>query len=806
MSLLLMFAISWLTAIVTISFYILLYKYIDHIEPEVNWGSAHQAQAYYAAASQMSKLQHIKKHIKTWRPSYLILGKAAEAKKQLFTLATQLRKGYGFVFVGDIQIGDIRTVIKQGNYYPPNGSSSSSSSSPSLHPAAGASTAASPSNAGRAIASNGDISMSVIGPQEFGIDITPAPARRTRAESYSVSTNNYSHWHAGHMGSTGSAFSCPVDEHSSSTAGQAGSDAKDSTFDIFTMVREANMFAEVERIVAPSFGDGMLTLLQTAGTAALRPNTTLFPFPYCPSVRPAGELEVLYEAMRNCVLLRYGIGMLHGSVENRPRKPDGTIDVWWLADTGGLILLLAHLLREHDSWKGCEIRVFVNQSKNGPKDMKPMVTLLKKFRIKITHVENINLNAVPFSSSGTYLEEDASFGGYRRDADANNNDKFARNGSRLSDLFSRVETHDSIATSPLHGSSSSIEKKATASQDKLLGYELSNLNLADMQESSDIQRMDSGDSSYSFSRKASEDAAQMTLSIHNNPALSAAPSSSVSASASASGAPQTIHEHVKNSASAGAESAESAKSLDPASSGDEIECKLSDPASHNLLTPNVSHPELADEDSALMSPDKSPSQVCHTLGAQETKSGEELAKERRRRDKKKLQHYLRVGQCVRRRSKNAEMIFVTLPGPSRKRTPDTYFSWLEAIVRPVDVLKRLKNSKGEKALEKQQKMKEEQEQENSGETKKSSQSNEEKKNNNVRFQGHDENNDSNTTSTTTTTTADVNDNQDTNTNADADATSDNLDSHLCYGPKADTDMPPIILVRGSQENVLSYYS
>ena len=35
----------------------------------------------------------------------------------------------------------------------------------------------------------------------------------------------------------------------------------------------------------------------------------------------------------------------------------GTIDVWWIMHDGGLLLLLAHLLRQHHTWAGCRLRV-----------------------------------------------------------------------------------------------------------------------------------------------------------------------------------------------------------------------------------------------------------------------------------------------------------------------------------------------------------------------------------------------------------------------------------------------------------------
>merc|ERR1711871_1776041 len=40
-------------------------------------------------------------------------------------------------------------------------------------------------------------------------------------------------------------------------------------------------------------------------------------------------------------------------------KRTGYIDVWWLDDTGGLTILLPHILRKKKQWSGVPIRLFV---------------------------------------------------------------------------------------------------------------------------------------------------------------------------------------------------------------------------------------------------------------------------------------------------------------------------------------------------------------------------------------------------------------------------------------------------------------
>lgn len=61
--------------------------------------------------------------------------------------------------------------------------------------------------------------------------------------------------------------------------------------------------------------------------------------------------------------MRYGVCLCRGLGRLDPEvKPKGAIDVYWLADDGGLCLLMAHLLGQHEYWRDCKVRVFV---KNG---------------------------------------------------------------------------------------------------------------------------------------------------------------------------------------------------------------------------------------------------------------------------------------------------------------------------------------------------------------------------------------------------------------------------------------------------------
>lgn len=39
-------------------------------------------------------------------------------------------------------------------------------------------------------------------------------------------------------------------------------------------------------------------------------------------------------------------------------KAQGFVDIWWVVQEGGLLLLVGHLLRQHRTYRSCTLRVF----------------------------------------------------------------------------------------------------------------------------------------------------------------------------------------------------------------------------------------------------------------------------------------------------------------------------------------------------------------------------------------------------------------------------------------------------------------
>uniref|UniRef100_A0A914E5Q1 Uncharacterized protein n=1 Tax=Acrobeloides nanus TaxID=290746 RepID=A0A914E5Q1_9BILA len=100
-------------------------------------------------------------------------------------------------------------------------------------------------------------------------------------------------------------------------------------------------------------------LYQSVGIGGLRPNTVLLNFPKN-SENEAEHIifaEQLLKGVQNenCVIICKGITDFPLAVE----RLIGFIDIWWILNDGGILMLIAYLLHQHKVWKGCKLRIFV---------------------------------------------------------------------------------------------------------------------------------------------------------------------------------------------------------------------------------------------------------------------------------------------------------------------------------------------------------------------------------------------------------------------------------------------------------------
>ncbi|CAB3411221.1 unnamed protein product [Caenorhabditis bovis] len=112
-------------------------------------------------------------------------------------------------------------------------------------------------------------------------------------------------------------------------------------------------------------------LYQSIGIGGLRPNTVLVNWP---NDQNADEVllfteEIIHGAANdNCLIVTKGIT----DFPDHNERLNGFIDIWWIVQDGGILMLIAYLLRQHKVWKGCQLRIFAVSEQDSTKseDMK----------------------------------------------------------------------------------------------------------------------------------------------------------------------------------------------------------------------------------------------------------------------------------------------------------------------------------------------------------------------------------------------------------------------------------------------------
>lgn len=101
---------------------------------------------------------------------------------------------------------------------------------------------------------------------------------------------------------------------------------------------------------------GVKNIMQTAGLGVLEPNSLLIPWPDSLSDIENFEKVINYaKKVGLATLCAKPIELF--DINNFKLK--GTLDIWWMYYDGGLMCLIAYLLKKHKVWKNCQARIFL---------------------------------------------------------------------------------------------------------------------------------------------------------------------------------------------------------------------------------------------------------------------------------------------------------------------------------------------------------------------------------------------------------------------------------------------------------------
>ncbi|CAD5232278.1 unnamed protein product [Bursaphelenchus xylophilus] len=95
-----MFIVSWFTALLTFFFFALLFMYLSHRKPDVNWGSSTQAHSYRNALHAVTRLENTDEHVKNYRPQILVLTGNPAARPSLVDFVSNITKDTSLMICG----------------------------------------------------------------------------------------------------------------------------------------------------------------------------------------------------------------------------------------------------------------------------------------------------------------------------------------------------------------------------------------------------------------------------------------------------------------------------------------------------------------------------------------------------------------------------------------------------------------------------------------------------------------------------------------------------------------------------------
>jgi len=87
-----MFSTDYVYAFIAIVIAFGLHKYIELKDSQPSWGSAQEARTFRDAIEKIMKLRHVHRHVKNYRPSYLVMCGAPKERPHLVYLGTVLRQ------------------------------------------------------------------------------------------------------------------------------------------------------------------------------------------------------------------------------------------------------------------------------------------------------------------------------------------------------------------------------------------------------------------------------------------------------------------------------------------------------------------------------------------------------------------------------------------------------------------------------------------------------------------------------------------------------------------------------------------
>ncbi|XP_067327506.1 solute carrier family 12 member 1 [Anolis sagrei] len=374
-----MFVINWWAALITYAIELFLYIYVTYKKPEVNWGSSSQALYYVNAIDSALDLTTVDDHVKNFRPQCLVLTGGPMIRPALLDIAHSFTKNNGLCMCCEVYTGPRKLCVTEMNsgmatkqawltknkrkaFYAAVAADSFRDGVKSLLQASGL----------------GRIRPNTL---VFGF-------KKNWRHSTAAQVENY-------VGIIHDAFDFEFGVIIVRIS---------QGFDISQVLQvqeELKRLEQERQALEATIKDSEFEEGNGGIRGFFRRATKL----HITKTMPPKESSI--NTISSMHMGEFNQRLLEASTQFKKKQGKGTIDVWWLFDDGGLILLIPYILTLRKKWKDCKLRIFTGGKVTRLEEEKlRMASLLSKFRIKFADINIIgDINMKPSKESWKFFEE-----------------------------------------------------------------------------------------------------------------------------------------------------------------------------------------------------------------------------------------------------------------------------------------------------------------------------------------------------------------------------------------------------------------
>lgn len=379
-----MFLIDWVTSLVTFVIIFALYLIVVYRKPDVNWGSSTQAQTYKTALSIVYRLNSIDEHVKNYAPQILALSGAPGARPALLHLANLITKNHSLLISGEIY--PTRLSYRLRSMRLRNGYAwlhqqrikSFYHMVEDLNFERGASALMQATGVGK-LAPN----VVLMGYKTHWSTCN----HKDLQEYFNVLHNAFDQKLAVAMLRIAEGLDCCEvatangdDEHG--VLAQSSYDLTGNT--LMHVDSNLSMSSQIPRVQSvPTMGTQFVPV---DGPQIIRDSPTHGSARDHLKHKRKHAIEKLMEKRHAMTPVPERLAIFQRKHRN------GTIDVWWLYDDGGLTILLPYIISTRSNWEHCKMRIFAlaNHKQDIVAQEKEMAEIMAKFRIRYTSLKMVD--------------------------------------------------------------------------------------------------------------------------------------------------------------------------------------------------------------------------------------------------------------------------------------------------------------------------------------------------------------------------------------------------------------------------------